>query len=299
MSRYKHEYEMNERLSHIYYSYIPNRHDSFRRLTIKISFIIAPFILLIAIIFFNNHFLKINKQENYINSSREIWKSYLSEQEKPDALKKANEKLLAINSDYKGWISIDNTKINNPIFQTNNNTYYLNHNQNKKKSYYGALQFDYKNIITESFTDKNLIVYGNNLDNGSMFGTLEKFKGLNYYKYHSTIKLSTLYKNAEYKIFSVFILNTGLQEDSNYVYNIYKQQFTDSNDFDLWINEAYERSLIDTGVDVNIDDRFLTLVTEVNDFENAKLVLMAREKRDKNDTAFTSPASPKTNPNPK
>lgn len=289
----------------LYLSYIPNKRDNIQQIIIKLFFLIAVTIIISAAVYLTNYFLTANKQEKLISGSQSIWDSQATEyiinedgtKEKVPA-KSAVELLTEENSDFAGWIKINNTKINNPIYQTDNNDFYLNHNQKKQKSIYGALYFDKNDKIDRKRTDNNLVIYGHHMKNGTMFGSLEKYKSLSFYKQHPTIEFSTKYKTSTYKIYSVFVLNASKADDLNYIYNISRDKFINDYDFEFWSEEAYERSLINTGVDVKRNDRIITLVTCTYDFDNARLVVMARETRPgENETVDVSKAV--TNPAPK
>ena len=91
---------------------------------------------------------------------------------------------------------------------------------------------------------------------------------------------------------------TKKEDDGGNIFNIYRKNFFNSADFSVWINDAFERSIIDADIDVCMDDRILTLVTEDDAFEDARLVVMARKLRNGNDESV-SKARPKTNPDPK
>lgn len=292
----------------IYLSYIPNKRDNLKQIIIKIGFIVSFATLIISAVYIANYFLEADKQNSIIDDSRDIWHSAsntvstnsdveVGENLTPENT--VNKILLAENSDFKGWITINGTQVDNPIYQTNNNDFYLNHNQKKKYSAYGALYFDYKNVITEEETDSNLLIYGHEMKNGSMFGSLKKLKSLSFYKQHPTIEFSTLYNNkSTYKIYAIFILNASKEDDDNYIYNISRKNFIDQNDFENWRDEAYERSIIQTNVDVQLDDNIITLVTCSEDFENARLVVMARETRE-NEEPQVDTSKATVNPNPK
>ena len=289
-----------ERMYGLYLSYIPNRRDNIKQIIIKVFFLVSLTVLIISSVYLANYFLTANRQDSIINDSREIWHSALNDS--ADAVNKPSEDVNALmlkeNSDYKGWITISNTKVDNPIYQTDNNDFYLNHNQQKKKSAYGALFFDHNNIITENKTDSNLVIYGHNMINGSMFGTLKKFKSLDFYKANPTIEFSTLYKKSTYKIYAIFVLNASKADDSGYIYNISRNNFLNDDDFNSWVNEAYERSIINTGVDVELGDNIITLVTCVNDFDDARLVIMARETRE-DEESYVDTSSASVNPSPR
>ena len=291
----RHAKEKENIFHKLYLSYIPNRRDNLKQIIIKVFFLIALIAFIVSAAYITNYFLSAKHQDGIIDEARSVW--YEETQTNDDTELSAIELLLKENSDFKGWITVPNTKIDNPIYQTDNNDFYLTHNQQKQKSVYGALFFDCKNVITESETDKNLVIYGHHMKNGSMFANLTKYKQLSFYKQNPTIEFSTLYKKGTYKIYAAFVLNASKADDNDYIYNISRKSFID-DDFDSWVNEARQRSLINTGVDVKNGDNIITLVTCTYDFDNARFVVMARETReDEESSVNTSKAT--ANPSPK
>ena len=81
------------------------------------------------------------------------------------------EELKQKNSDTVAWLKVENTNIEFPIVQANNNSYYLTHNFDKKYNVAGWIFADYKNKLDG--TDRNIVVYGHNMRNNSMFGSLK------------------------------------------------------------------------------------------------------------------------------
>lgn len=81
------------------------------------------------------------------------------------------QKLLSINKDIVGWISIPELDLEYPITQGEDNEYYLHHAYNREESFAGSIFLDYRN--TADFQDQNTILYGHNMLNGSMFGSLK------------------------------------------------------------------------------------------------------------------------------
>lgn len=292
----RHAKEKENIFHKLYLSYIPNRRDNLKQIIIKVFFLIALIAFIVSAAYITNYFLSAKHQDGIIDEARSVW--YEETQTNDDTELSAIELLLKENSDFKGWITVPNTKIDNPIYQTDNNDFYLTHNQQKQKSAYGALFFDCKNVITESETDKNLVIYGHHMKNGSMFANLTKYKQLSFYKQNPTIEFSTLYKKGTYKIYAAFVLNASKADDNDYIYNISRKSFIDDDDFDSWVNEARQRSLINTGVDVKNGDNIITLVTCTYDFDNARFVVMARETREGEDSnEDTSKAA--ANPSPR
>ena len=295
-------------LNHIYVSYIPNNKDNLKQIILKVLFLVCFVTLIVSAVYLADYFWEAEHQDAVIEYSREIWHEDFigikpSENEN-DAEKQENaiddtkiQFMLEENNDFKGWITIPGTKVDNPIYQTDNNDYYLNHNQLKQKSVYGSLYFDYRNKLSKTEQDKNLIIYGHEMKNGTMFGSLKKLKSLDFYKQHPTLEFSTLYEKNIYKIYSVFILNASKADDGGYIYNIYRQNFNDEVEFKDWTDEALARSIINTGVDTAYGDDILTLVTCSEDFPNARLVVMARKVRENEEkTVDTALATINTNP---
>mgnify|MGYP006379642681 FL=1 len=67
-----------------------------------------------------------------------------------------------------GWIQIEQTKIDYPIMQAENNEFYLTHSYEGKKLRAGSIFLDYRN--DPFLNDRHFIIYGHDLRNGSMFG---------------------------------------------------------------------------------------------------------------------------------
>lgn len=201
------------------------------------------------------------------------------------------------NPDIRAWIVIPGTDINYPICQTDNNDYYLNHNFNRKSSGFGTLFFDYQNDVKSS---QNLTIYGHSLKNSQMFTNIKKYAKIDYYKEHPIIQLITPEGMIEYKVFAAMVMNAVPQDDNGYLYPFMQTDFTRQRDFINWIEEAFERSLIHTPVDILPDDRILTLSTCGYQFKNQRFVVMARQVRVlEGETSVVAVDEAKLNPNPR
>ncbi len=298
MSRNKSKHSSNKPSS----SFFPNKKDNFKQILLKLIFIISLLSLIISSVYIINYFVSNMKQDKMIEDTREIWYSTVTdpETETPEITPEspAVAEITEINNDFLGWIRLSGTKVNHPIYQADDNEYYLNHNGNRKRSAYGALYFDSNNIISPDYTDKNLVIFGHEMKNGAMFGTLKKLRSIDFYKSNPTIEFSTIYASGNYHIYSIFVLNADRTDDNDYIYNIYKNNFRSEEEFDFWVDEAMQRSVITTGVSVEYGDDIITLVTCCNDFPNARLVVMARKARaDEPQKLDTSNAV--ANPNPR
>lgn len=189
------------------------------------------------------------------------------------------------NSDIRGWLSIDNTELDNPIYQTIDNDFYITHDMNKEKNSYGALFLDFRCDVNPLTISQNQIIYGHNMRYGAMFGTLREYRNLNFYKSHPVINFDSLYETRKYKIVAIMVCDSGVDQAFGYNFTPYTPDFATQEEFLLWIERCRVRSLINTNVDVNAQDEVITLSTCCYDFTDARLVIVARLVREGEDTS--------------
>ena len=112
------------------------------------------------------------------------------------------EELKKQNNDIIGWIEIENTIINYPVLQCEDNNFYMTHNYKKEYSAEGSIFLD-KDYNWE-LPSSNLLLYGHNNKNKTMFAELLNYKEESYYKEHPTIRFTTLAEDKTYEIIAVF-----------------------------------------------------------------------------------------------
>lgn len=117
---------------------------------------------------------------------------------------KVFEKLKEINNDTVGWLTVNNTKIDYPVVQSTDNDYYLYRDYYKNKNRHGWIYMDYRNNI-EDLSD-NTIIFGHNLANQKMFGTLRYVTNPTWYKKSSNqiITFNTTKENMSWQIISIY-----------------------------------------------------------------------------------------------
>ena len=118
------------------------------------------------------------------------------------------EELKQKNSDTVAWLKVENTNIEFPIVQANNNSYYLTHNFDKKYNVAGWIFADYKNKLDG--TDRNIVVYGHNMRNNSMFGSLKDVITEEWYNNEENKYITFVTENdyQTYQVFSVYQIKT-------------------------------------------------------------------------------------------
>lgn len=276
----KKEENKTVRIRNYIISLIPWKGDTVREIIRKLIFIVSILALIASSVYIVNYFRESNKQTGIVEDVRELYsKEKSSTQKNESGIFVSFEQIIAQNSDTKAWINIPSTKVDNPVVQSSDNEYYLKRNFNKIKSRYGTLYFEAAATISPEHTSQNLVIYGHEMRDGSMFGTLKKFKNVNFYKENPVFKMRTLYDDAKYKIFAIFITNASGEQNNGTVFEYRTPDFASQSDFLSFVAQVKERSIINTGVDVVAGDKIVTLSTCTGEFEDARLVVVARRVR--------------------
>lgn len=258
-----------------YNSYFPTKKDNLNRIVLKSIFLISIVLLIFFFVFFTSYFNIINAEESLYLENKQVFEQFtLSDSQNCEKALKYFKKQ---NSDLKGWISIENTSLSSPVYQTKDNKFYLTHNQLKAKSSSGTLFFDCNDSVTAETTDKNFVIYGKSPKSDHLFSVLKNYKSLYFYKQNPYISLSTFEGTQTYVIFATFIINSNSFDDNNYIFDYKRSNFDDENSYVFWIDELKQRSLYSPEIPVTANDHLLTLVTDSVEFKDAKLVVMARK----------------------
>lgn len=106
-----------------------------------------------------------------------------------------------INPDVIGWITLDNTRVDQPLVQGKDDMEYINKDASGEFSLSGAIFLSARN--SPDFTDSLNIIYGHNMDNGGMFGDLQNYLDQSYLEEHTSGTLTTLDHTYKIHIFSV------------------------------------------------------------------------------------------------
>lgn len=199
----------------------------------------------------------------------------------PDGTLHRFEALLSQNPNCVGWITVPNTKINNPVYQYTDNAYYLDHDATGKKNVYGAVFADCRATVTGA-PSANITLYGHHMKDGTMFANLHKYKALSFYQENPVITFDTVEGGGgSYKVFACMITNAEAKDDDGYLFDFAVPSFAGDDAFLSWVEQVRRRSLYITPVDVVAGDEILTLSTctyEIKDVE-LRCVVMARKVR--------------------
>ena len=278
----------------VFKTFIPWTGDSKREYIRKIVMDVSFVVLLICALYFMDYFIEYNNASKNNPSPPEVvtevsdaealaekWAGIRAKYpgvDFPEGMNIAYADLYAQNQDFVGWISIDNTPIDSQVVQSDDNEYYLKHDFRQVYTRYGSLFMDYRNNIKE--LDDNTLIYGHHMRDGLGFAKLEKYKTVDGYKESPIIEFNTLYKNYKWKVFAVFLTNNKASDDNGYMFNIIVPNFHTRESYMGYIDAVNERSLYSTGVDVLPSDKILTLITCDYNYDDERLVVIARQVRD-------------------
>lgn len=199
----------------------------------------------------------------------------------PEGMNIKFAKLYAINQDVVGWLKIENTNIDTVLLQSTNNSYHLHRNIYGEYTRFGNPYVHWAADMTKTGLSKNTIVFGHNANDGLMFHDLVDYMTLKGYYKAPVVSLDTLYESTKWKVFAVMITNILPEDDNGHVFEYLYTNFSSGSSFMSYIASIEERSMIHTGVDVNANDRILTLYTcNYYPFSDSRLVVFARQIRD-------------------
>ncbi len=261
--------------------YRKGKHSKKSIFAIKILAVIFIILFIISIVYITFNFINSNKNkllykdiENISTKDDNISnKSITDNMQKMINLKHENDEII-------GWIQIENTKIDYPVLQTKDNSYYLTHDYKKEKSKYGS-------IFAKSGCDlnnrySNFIIYGHNMNDEQMFNTLLNYENRDFYNEHKEIKLATEKEECRYAIVSVFKSRVFYQDEKD-VFRYYNYTNFDNEDkYNTFVKECKKIQLYDTGVLPQYGEQLITLITCEYSQENGRMVIVAKKESSHN-----------------
>ena len=165
--------------------------------------------------------------------------------------------------DVVAWIYCEGTPINYPIVQGGDNDYYLYRLLDGRSNKNGTLFMDCRNH--GDFSDMNTIIYGHNMKNGSMFGILPDYMDQEFYEEHPVWYLLTEEKSYRIELVGGYVTPA---ESETYGFP------TDAAGREALFQKAARSSSFKSGVQLEENDRLITMSTCVYDYDDARYVLV-------------------------
>ena len=299
----------NEMLGDFVKFFVPVKDDSGKEKIRKVALDFSIVLIIVCVIGIVGIFLEqqgvssssgsqtasVDKLED--NKYAEAWKKQYAQSSGtvfPTGMNSKFAYLYYVNQDLVGWLKINNTNLDVQIVQSSDNEYYSTRDFYKNSNDSGCPYLHYKNSTQE--LDDNTVIYGPYMPNNLLFATLDQYRTVEGYKNAPLIEYSTLYETYTFKVFAAFIATDNPASDGGFYFAT--TDFVSDAKFSEFINEVKMRSIFNTDISVQTDDKLITLVTDSNEFEGAKLVVMGRMVRnneiaDVNMDAVTVNTSPK------
>ena len=175
--------------------------------------------------------------------------------------------LKELNNDTVAYLDYKQFNISYVVVKGKDNDYYLNHNFSKKSNEAGWIFADYRNNFDG--TDKNIVLFGHSMKNGSMFGSLHKIlNDKNYQKEENQVMTFVTPEGTyKYKLFSVYTIDA----EDYYITTFFKNK----KEWKTFIKKMKSRSIFNFNVNVSEKDTIITLSTCQGYTGNKRLVVQA------------------------
>ena len=219
-----------------------------------------------SMIYFINSYLKGREIENLRNEVSVSSEQSVTENKVVD-VPVDFDKLQKANSDIYAWISIPAVNVDYPILQSEyDNGFYLNHTVNGQKSVYGSIYTEDHN--SKDFSDFNTVIYGHNMKNGTMFGSLKKYRDPEFFAENRFITVYMPGRILKYEIFA------ACTWDNKHI--LLTRNFESGINRKTYLEEIFAvrdmKSQINKEITVTENDRIITLSTCMNDKSRRFLV---------------------------
>lgn len=179
------------------------------------------------------------------------------------------------NPDIIGWLEIENTEINYPVLQDEDNEFYMTHNYKKEYTRDGSLFLD--KDYNWDLPSTNLLIYGHNNQNNTMFHNLLDYQEESFYKEHPTIKFTTDKEDAKYEIIAVFFSRVYYKSEKDVFRYYYFINAENEQEFYDFVNNSKKASIYDTGKTAEYGDQLITLSTCSYHTEDGRFAVVARK----------------------
>lgn len=229
-----------------------------KKMARQIALWISMLVFIVSFYMVGNYIYSYVENANALAEIQEVYEAPVQQQATTSATQLINEpiirpqiaKLQQINKEIVGWISIDDTKLNNPILQADDNDFYLTHNYKGQQSRAGSIFMDYRNDV--ALEDQHTILYGHVMRDDRMFGALSNYADEAYAKEHQVIHVETMHGAYELHVFAAYETTTRFY---------YLDTTFEGKEYGEFLQDIKGRSRIDTGVTMTVADNMVTLST--------------------------------------
>lgn len=196
------------------------------------------------------------------------------------------QSLVQENNHLAAWLIIEGSEMDYPVLYTPEEPeHYL------RRAFDGSYALSGSLFIGASSAPdgSNIIIYGHNMKDGSMFGSLDYYADEDYAREHSKIIYDLIrpdgsYERLTFDVMAAFYSRIYTVDEENVFRYYYSTDLSDPDAFQYYIEEAMSASLYDLGVTAEYGDRLLTLSTCSYHTEDGRFVVVAREEHSSTST---------------
>lgn len=238
------------------------------------SFLAMAVVLLLA---FNYFQIKEAKKEavlEYIRQEKAQKEKMDTQETDRVAILEQYDILYSMYPDLVGWLKIEDTPMDYPVMQDRTGgEFYLKHDFEGRDDNKGSLFVSADAKIDP--LDKNLVIFGHNVSDGSQFGELDRYLDKKFYKKHPTITFDTLYETGTYQIVAVVKTHVKTKEEEGFRYYWFRN-YKNRGEFQNLLDFVEENQLYDTGEHLSYGDTTIMLSTCEYTVNNGRLVVIAK-----------------------
>lgn len=191
------------------------------------------------------------------------------------------KKMKEQNEDFVGWIIADGTNVNNPVVQTvNDPEYYLYRDFNKNDSKPGTIFLS--NVADLDEPTDIVTVFGHNMKDGTMFGSLRRYEDSEFLAEHDRIWMDSLEGRREFQVTNVMRIRVGIEgQEDPFPYYQYSN-FKNEKEFNEFADQCKSYTLYDTGRSIEYGDKMVVLSTCEYTYGDGsgRLVIMGKEVKE-------------------
>ncbi len=165
-----------------------------------------------------------------------------------------------------GWIYCPGTPIDNCIVEADNNDYYLHRFIDGSYSVGGSLFADCTNA--RDFSDKNTVIYGHHMNDGTMFARISFYKDQYFYDEHPVMYINTPTMNYRLELFSAFLTDADSE--------VYTFRFDSDEAYGAWLQRMFAASDFKSDVRLTTADRVVTRSTWSYEYYDARYVAIGK-----------------------
>lgn len=186
--------------------------------------------------------------------------------------------LLQENPDLAAWLTIEGTAIDYPVMYTPDDPqYYLRRAFDRSDAMSGSL------FISDGCTPDgvHILIYGHKMQDGTMFGTLDRYSDPDYAAAHPEITYDLIqpdgsYERLTFTVMAAFYSRIYAADEENVFRYYYATDLSSPEAFQSYTNQVLAAALYDTGVRAEAGDRLLTLSTCSYHTKDGRFVVVAR-----------------------